>query len=641
MQLKHPEILYFLFLLLVPIIVHLFRLRRFKTQVFTNVRLLKTIKAQTQKNSQIKKWLLLSCRLLLLTAAIFAFAQPYFPAKDTDNSKNQLFIVLDNSYSMQAKGKKGELLKRAVQELLEDMPETEQFSLLTNTESFWNTDIKSIKSELQNLKYSAIPFSLESQINKINSQKTAYNKDIVVISDAPQLEPNSSLIDSKNMLYFFIPQNEQKSNTAIDSVFISESTGNFHELNVKVSQHGTTQSNIPIAVYDGNKLLVKSQLNFKKGSETVTFNIPKEAFNGYVSIEDGAMAYDNKLFFSLSELKKSKVMSITDTNKNSFLSRIYTPSEFDFQTVALNGLSYNQIEKQDAILLDELTTIPQALQTNLKTFVQNGGNLIVIPNRDFDEKAYNSLLTSFATMQLKTAELTERKITKINFDHPLYSNVFENKVTNFQYPTTKSSLKIVGSGSQILGYSDQSSFLSSTKFGVGTVYLFAAAINSVNSNLQQSPLIVPTFYKMGITKQLGNIKALTIGNNETLLVAAKINKEAVLKVENKTEQFIPMQQVITNNVQLYFSDLPLQAGNFVIKNKDSIVETISFNYSRTESDLAPAKIKKIENAEIIPSIESYYENVQSSRTDNQIWKWFVIFALFFLLSEMAIIKFIK
>ena len=37
MQFKHPEILYFLFLLIIPILVHLFQLRKFKKELFTNV----------------------------------------------------------------------------------------------------------------------------------------------------------------------------------------------------------------------------------------------------------------------------------------------------------------------------------------------------------------------------------------------------------------------------------------------------------------------------------------------------------------------------------------------------------------------------------------------------------------------------
>ena len=81
MQFKNPEILYFLFLLILPILVHLFQLRRFKKQEFTNVKLLKELEVQTRKSATIKKWLLLVTRLLLLTALIFAFAQPFSATK--------------------------------------------------------------------------------------------------------------------------------------------------------------------------------------------------------------------------------------------------------------------------------------------------------------------------------------------------------------------------------------------------------------------------------------------------------------------------------------------------------------------------------------------------------------------------------
>ena len=145
MQFKHPELLYFLFVLVIPILVHLFQLRRFKKEYFTNVQFLKELSIQTRKSSKIKKWLLLITRLLLLAALITAFAQPFFKAKESKNSSNEMYIVLDNSYSMQAKGNKGELLKRAIQELLENTPDNQTFSLITNNETYWNTDIKSIQ----------------------------------------------------------------------------------------------------------------------------------------------------------------------------------------------------------------------------------------------------------------------------------------------------------------------------------------------------------------------------------------------------------------------------------------------------------------------------------------------------------------
>ena len=148
MQFKHPELLYALFLLLIPIIVHLFQFRKFQKVAFTNVAFLKEINLQTRKSSQLKKWLTLLTRLLFLTAIIFAFAQPYSAKKSALNLKSETVIYIDNSFSMQAKGNQGELLKRAVQDIISNVPEEENISLITNENIYRNTSINAIKNEL-------------------------------------------------------------------------------------------------------------------------------------------------------------------------------------------------------------------------------------------------------------------------------------------------------------------------------------------------------------------------------------------------------------------------------------------------------------------------------------------------------------
>jgi hypothetical protein len=396
MQFKHPEILYFLFLLVIPILVHLFQLRRFKKEYFTNVQFLKELSLQTRKSSTIKKWLLLFTRLLLLTCLILAFAQPFFTAKESLKSTNEMYIILDNSYSMQAKGQKGELLKRAIQDLLEHTPEAQNFSLITNSETYWNTDIKSIQKDLQDLKYSATPFRLDNLIAKVNARKSAFNKDIIVITDAVGLEANQtkSFIKEDNV-YFIIPEAEQKNNVAIDSVYIQQTLDSFYEIGVKLSANGEDITAVPIALYNQNKLTAKTLIDFKSNAETIKFTIPKEDFHGYVSITDKGLAYDNTYYFSISKPSKTNVISIGDTDKSNFLSRIYTNDEFTYTNFPIANLDYNLLEKQDAIVLNELKDIPQALQTSLKSFVNKGGNVVVIPAQESNVNAMNSFLSNF------------------------------------------------------------------------------------------------------------------------------------------------------------------------------------------------------------------------------------------------------
>lgn len=642
MQFKHPEILYFLFALIVPILVHLFQLRRFKKEDFTNVRLLKSLSIQTRKSSTIKKWLLLASRLLLLTFIIIAFAQPFFESKDSKNANNELYIILDNSFSMQAKGNKGELLKRAVQELLEETPENVNFSLLTNSENYWNTDIKSVRSSLQNLKYSATPFQLDNIMAKLKAHKSAFKKDIVIITDGIGLDKKQlKNIEADNTPYFIIPKAVQKNNVSIDSVFIYKTLEQFYEISIQLSGHGDKFDAIPISLYNSTKLIAKTTVTLDSPKRSVNFTIPRQAFHGYVSIVDNGLPYDNTLYFSISKAKKTNVISIGEPTKNNFLSRIYTPEEFNFNSYTLSTLDYNKLEEQDAIVLNELDEIPQSLITTLKSFVEKGGNIIVIPSALCFISNLNSLVSNFSNLKFDALENTEKQITKINFNHPIYNSVFEKKVVNFQYPKTKKSFPLSSSYPAVLSYEDGSIFLSSTNNPIGTVAVFAAPISIENSNFQQSPLIVPTFYKMAMYNHSNGINALIIGNNNPHLTETSLNKDAILTVKNSEEQFIPIQQILNSKVKMTFGDYPEQAGNFVVYNKKEWIENISFNYDRTESDLATANENLLSEYKTVESIKSLYNTLQTDRADNQIWKWFVIFALLFLITEMAIIRFVK
>ena len=646
MQFKHPEFLYFLFLLVIPILVHLFQLRKFKKELFTNVKFLKELAIQTRKSSKLKKYLLLATRLLLLTALILAFAQPFFKAKDNKNAGNEMYIVLDNSFSMQAKGKKGELLKRALQDLLEHTPENINFSLLTNSDNYYNTSIKAVQQDLQNMSYSATPFQIDNILAKINARKSAFNKDIIVITDALGLKENQlKSFKKEDNVFFYMPEAEQENNVAVDSVFINQTLDNFYEIGVKIDAFGDKNKDVSVALYNQNKLIAKTLVNFENNTKTLNFTIPKENFHGYVAVSDNGLDYDNTYYFSLSKPEKSNVISVGDAEKSSFLSRIYTSDEFNYINYTLSSLDYNAIDKQDAIVLNEITEIPQALQTTLKSFVEKGGNVVFIPSAENAVANINSFLSGFGSTQFKSLVNAEKTMTKINFSHPLFSSVFEKKVDNFQYPTTKSSFDVASTASIILGNNDQSPFLSAFQNGLSSVFVFSAPINKSNSNFQNSPLIVPTFYNMAQNAQKTGVKSFTIGKNQSTVVETLLSKDEIVSIKNSQNNakgnFIPVQQILNNKVKLTFNDNPIIAGNYSVFNNSNRVDNISFNYDRTESNLLNPNTNAASEFEELNDLETIFDTIQTNRTDSQIWKWFVLLTLLFLVIEILIQKLVK
>lgn len=641
MQFKHPEILYFLLLLVIPILVHLFQLRRFKKEYFTNVKLLKELQIQTRKSSKIKKWLLLATRLLLLACLILAFAQPFFDAKDNTNKGNELIILLDNSFSMQAKGTKGELLKRSIQELLEELPENQQFSLLTNSEVFWDTDIKSIQKELQNLKYSAMPFQLDYLINQVETKKKNTKKDYVIITDAVQSESKkaSDLVEN-NIVYFIQPDAQNKTNISIDKVVISQVLDQFYELKITLQAFGETENEVPLSVFSNNKAVAKTMAKFENQKTEILITIPKNDFHGIISIEDNSLSYDNDYFLSISKPEKANIIAIGNSDKNNFLSRIFTTDEFNFKSTELATLDYNQIENQEAIVLNELEDLPVALGTTLKSFYEKGGNIVLIPNAKNTPSQLNAFAKNFGGLNYTQLSASTKQITKINFSHPLFQTVFEKKVTNFQYPNVKESFGLSGI-TNILQYEDNAVFVGSTTNRLGTFYAFSAPINKQNSNFQNAPLIVPTLYNMGQNQGKTGINAYTIGENENLILETILAKDEVVSIEKEGYSFIPMQQILNTKCKLSFGDYPEEAGNFDVIKANNSLKKISFNYPRTESDLAQVTTANFENFTKVNNITTVLNDIASERTSNEIWKWFIIATLLLLLTELLIQKFVK
>src|SRR5687768_11450579 len=111
----YPAFLWALAALAIPVIIHLFSFRRYKTVYFPNVAFLQEVKQQTDSRTRLKHWLVLLSRLLLLTFLVFAFAQPSFRKNNVEvkTGKNAISIFIDNSFSMQQTDAEQTLLERA------------------------------------------------------------------------------------------------------------------------------------------------------------------------------------------------------------------------------------------------------------------------------------------------------------------------------------------------------------------------------------------------------------------------------------------------------------------------------------------------------------------------------------------------
>jgi hypothetical protein len=633
MLFKNPTVLYGLLFLLVPIIVHLFQLRKFKKVAFTNVAFLKPLITQTRKSRTLKKWLTLMARLLAVACLVLAFAQPYFPLEGSDSSSNDLIIYLDNSYSLQAKGEDGILYQAAVNQLIEKLPADLNFSLFTNDAVYQNVSRQEIANDLLKASYSTISLSPEQIELKAKSLINSKNKNatLVWISDFQRNGDQPFVVNDGNLnrqLIKLAPV--ETNNISLDSASLTINDLSEQFVEVSISSQTKIANPVTISLVNDNVLLAKTTASIKDGTGTAQFKFPvKIRQNGYLELEDEALAFDNKLFLSTNEKEPVPVLHVNDS-KTDFLKRIYTSDEFDYQTTTSSQLNFNSIKDQAVIILNEVSTITVNLAGELNKFTASGGTLVIIPSLEGKGYAAISGLTNPSLIN------TEKRIVSINFEHPLLRNVFSERVTNFQYPKVNSVAYATAASNRILSFDDNTAFL----YQYENTYIFTAPLNTDNSNFQNSPLVVPVFYKLGLKNAASGVLYQQLGQNNLVNIPVKLDQDQILELSLEEERLIPEQRAYDSFVELQTGSEIKTAGTYDVMLNTTSVATVSFNVARDENRANYYTNEELGGAPLA-SITEFIQDFQEDRNAMKLWKYFVAAALFFLICELLILKFIK
>ena len=345
-------------------------------------------------------------------------------------------------------------------------------------------------------------------------------------------EPDSTL-----QLQLVQPKSNIVANISIDSVYISKSNAETIDLNVELSNQSEPVENVSISLFNNDELLAKSAVNIANKTET-TFTIPNNTIiNGTLRIDDTGLQYDNVFYFNINSKPKIKVLAINAAAGDSFLKRIYTDDEFDYKSFEIDALNFNLIPDQNLIVLNELETISNALKTTLNAFKNDGGSILIIPSNTIDLNSYNQILNNTNIPSFSNQNNNEKRITTINYDHPLLANAFYAKVTNFQYPKANSSYRFASNSNTILSYEDGSPFL----VGNSNVFVFSSALNSDNSNFKNSQLIVPILYNMGLQSLELPKLSYTIGQPNVIAIDAVLGQDDILTLESENNSVIPYQ----------------------------------------------------------------------------------------------------
>ncbi len=669
MKFVSPEFLYALGFLAVPILIHLFNFRRYKTIKFSQVKFLKSIKQETQSTSKLKHFLILLSRCLAITAIVFAFAQPFLPLEDNEikEGKRGVAIYIDNSFSMQVEAENGSLIALAKERALaivKAYQASDKFHILSNDfkgkNQRWLNQEQAILA-VQEINTSPIFRTLKEICSRMNQlqdseelvrkrflisdlQKNSFQLEEITDTNEYSILPiqnrqllNNNLSDVNFALPYHLPKQQESINIKIQSNRRSE------ENKVNSQLYTNDQLKSPFSIELSNQDSIMETINYIGES--------KDNILGVLAIKDYPVTFDDSIYFNYSIQQKIKVFHIyEDTASTGIQALLANDSLIDYKTSDLAQIDFEALAQSSFVILDELSEMSSGLVQELLKFNTYGGSIALFPKSEMNLESINSFLKNLSSVQYVKKIKESLTVRSINNQSELFKGVFEELPENLILPKVKEYWKINSPNNalleSVLSYSNLSSFLSKVESDGGRLYISSVGVDEKQSNLSNHAIFVPILFNMAL--QSVNASPIYYQLNDNLLSLPNLErKESPIHIVGNGIDVIPPQQWVQNRLQLKVGNLIHQAGHYQLVQEGNVIQNISFNYNRKESLFdahSPKEIK--ENGEIMglkfslleSNVESIGNSIQLLDKGTALWKYFITLALIFLGIEIALLR---
>jgi hypothetical protein len=671
MQFLFPAFLFGLAAVAIPVIIHLFNFRRFKTVYFSNVSFLKEIKEETASRARVKHLLVLAARILAIVFLVLAFAQPFIPKKNTNISagKKYVSVYVDNSFSMAGMSGGVRLLDKAKQagkEIAQNYAVNDEFQLLTNDlsgkqqrlvskEEFLSmldeVDISPASRNLTEIaRRQADVLSIDRSKNKVAYMLSDFQRNM------GEFAPDSTV------RYNLIPlAADAQQNVYIDSAWFTEPVQLLNQ-NVKLI---VRLKNSGDKAVEGNRLTLKLNGQTKgiadytvgAGSytyDTIGFVIGQTGWNrAELSIQDYPITHDDTYFLAFDVADRIRVLAIDEGRSNMYLDAVYKDQpEFDYHAVPAGSLDYSQIKGNQFVILSNLSSISSGLSAAIAAFLTNGGTVCVFPGYKCDMQSYNAFFSSLGVSAFTDLNEGEQEVAKIDLQQGIFKDVFEKVPENMGLPKVRKYYQINGRATgmepSVLTLKSGNEFLTRDSYRSGTIYVCASPLDKAYSDLPVHAIFAPMLYRMAIMGSRAEELAYTIGDKKGIEVASRGGgNDKVYKVKGDQMEFIPEQLALGSKVILGLKDQIKKSGFYRVslENSDS-ADVIAMNYDRLESNLSFYKVDELKskyngsNMTVVNSVGMEVAQVIKEMDRGvSLWKLFLILALVALAAETLLLRF--
>lgn len=634
---------------------------------------LKEIREQQSHRRNLKERLILAARMLALTFLVLAFAKPYLPGRNAIGAgkRQAVSIFVDNSYSMQTLNREGSLLdeaKRRAKEIASAYNINDSFQLLT--QDFEGRHQRLLSRDEFNDAVDAVKISPESRdLQQIVSRQQSLLdmhmdavRSVYILSDFQKNLAGVQPVKTDTAIHISLVRLKANllPNVAVDSVALLSAIhrpGESEKLVIKLHNYADKPAEkIPL------KLLINGMQKAIGSYSIAPRSVQHDTlvFSGLapgwqraeVALQDNPVTFDNQFYFAFNVKQQMPVLLIDGGMPNPYLKAVFaTDPFFAAKRVPDGNVDYAALNTYPLIILNDINAISTGLAQQLKTYVSKGGTLVVFPSANADFNSYRSLLQPMNAAYPEKLLTETARVSAINLQNPVFKNIFESFPQNPDLPVVKKYYQLNSSyanrAENLMNLPGQP-FWAGYKSAKGKIYLSAVALNEDFSNLPRHALFVPVMFRIALLSGHDQPLYYTLGRDQAIETApVSVTGRQLLKLVKGGQNVIADTKQQEGSTLLYVADQLHDPGLYDLKKQDSTVAVLAFNDNRRESDLSYltsgelAKLMPRATHVLEPGKGSLKEAVTETNFGVQLWKLCIILALFFLGTEIVLIRYYK
>jgi len=679
MKFVHPEILFALSAVTIPILVHLFNFRRFKRIYFSNIAFLKEVKLQTRSRSRLKHYLILASRILAITSLVFAFARPFFPvgAQGGASGDNTVSVFVDNSFSMDAESTRGRLFnvaRNTAAEVTSGFAPTDKFQLLTqdfegrHQRLVTREEMTELISETETSGRSrTLKEVMQRQMDALSTEEGG-RKHLFLISDFQNgtLGDWKAPEDSAYSIWLVPCLPQLAANLSVDSAWFENPVhqlGQQERLSVRISNHSDAAAdNVPMNLTVNGEQKAFGTFSVAPGDrvDTALFfsNLEPGLKHVTLRIEDQPVLFDNDYHVSYEVAASSKVLIVSAEGSDKYVADVFGTDKFyEIAQTSVGAINFSELGQFDLVVLNGVDQYSTGMVQEFEKLIANGLNVLIFPNPIATDAA-NLMLQNLGMAIYSAPVMGENRTRDINTAHPLFKALFASVPANPNLPVAKKWLpRTVNSQSNeapLLTMQNGERLLTAKDFGAGKLYVFNVALDPEWSNLPNHALFPAILLRIGETSAVGAEGAYTIGRDATVLLRnRRLSGDQTLKLRHVDTgvELIPEQRQASGGTEVFVpAELDL-AGHYAFILDGEVIFGAGFNFDRAESSTkfdSPEAVKTLltetgaAHVEVMTGAGEMLSGlVNQARDGKTLWKTFLIWALIFLAIETLLIKFWK